>query len=329
MNLTPLRELEPTPDEIARVLDRARPAPAPRRRRRAPLAVAAVAAATAVAFALPSTPSATSALRTAAAAAAQQPAPAEFTGYRYVEMLDLRRSPWATYDESCASDIPPAGSGRPFDCPVTARAEYTEEGRQEIWVDAEWKGTRRDHGSKVTGASGDPELSAALRREMGREPATTAYVYGEGPFARAPLAQLPTDPDELLRTLSAAYADNRWGEGGTLATTDPARQNFALATFTAHLLAEANATPALRSAAFGMLARMRGFRDLGAVRDPRGREGHGIEVRGRSNVPGGGAATLKVIFDPERGELLSWGEWNEQGFVERVLLTARHVRSKP
>ena len=338
MNLTPLKEIEPTPEEIARVRRRAAE-PASGRRRRPALAIAAVAATAAVVAALPGANDATSALRAAAAAAAEQPGPADFTGYRYVEMIDRGRSHWATFDEDCMrrrglpKPATPGAKPEPSPCPVTRRATYSSEGRQEIWVDADWRGTRRDHGSRVTAASGDPELAEAIRRELVRERDTDAYVYGEGPFAHAPLAELPTDPDELLRTLTAAFEDGRWAEGGTfdweIATEDVRR--FALARYVAHLLAEANATPALRSAAFGVLSRMEGVADLGGVEDSEGRRGHGIEIRGRTGpaIEGTVPARLRVIFDPGKGDVLSWGEYREDEFREFVLLATDHVSAKP
>jgi hypothetical protein len=290
-------------------------------------------------FALPGADDATSALRAAAAAAAEQPGPADFSGYRYVEMIDRSRSQWSTFDEDCMKrhGVPkpavPGAEPEPSPCPVARRATYSSEGRQEIWVDAKWQGTRRDHGSRVTAAAGDPDLARAIRREFVREPATDAYVYGDGPFAHAPLAELPTDPDDLLRTLTDAFADGRWAEGGmydrTIATEEIRR--FALARYVAHLLAEANATPALRSAAFGVLSRMEGMADLGEVEDSEGRRGHGIEIRGRTGpaIEGTVPARLRVIFDPGKGDVLSWGEYREDEFMEFVLLATDHVRSKP
>ncbi len=182
MNLTPLKELEPTPDEIARAVRRAaEPAPARRGPRTRPaLAVAAVAAVAAITVALPGANTATSALRAAAAAAAEQPGPADFSGYRYVEMIDRSRSNWSTFDEDCMKrhGLPkpakPGAEPEPSPCPVTRRATYSSEGRQEIWVDAQWQGSRRDHGSRVTAAAGSPELAGAIRREFVRKPGTDA-----------------------------------------------------------------------------------------------------------------------------------------------------------
>lgn len=335
--LAPLRELEPTSEQHARL--RAAPARRPRRPVPMALATAAVAAATLAVVALPAgeraLPSAVSALAAAAAAAAEQPGPADFTGYRYLEVLDHRESPWALPDEDCLRPARPGAGGRAPRCRVLARARYSEEGRQELWVDARWGGRRRDHGSRVTAATGDPELAAAIRRDLGRTPATIEYVYGEGPFARAPLAELPTEPGALLETLSAAFADGRWAYGGSLhpSVGEPARR-FELASFIAHLLAESNASPALRGAAFGALARLDGVRDLGTVVDARGRDGHGIEVRGAWGPPEQAVpARLRVIFDPEAGEVLSWsrviGAGEQMQRVEWVILRRGHVRELP
>jgi hypothetical protein len=341
--LTPLREIEPTDEELGKVRRRRalEPKKSPRRSGPAIVAIAVLSAgAFAVTAALPGATTATNALR-AAAAAAGQAAPADFTGYRYVEMIDRRQGEWATYDEDCMRRhslprpaTPGATAGDVPRCPVSARASYEEEGRQEIWVDSRWRGTRRDHGSQIVWTTGDDRLGQAIERDFGRKPSTHEYVYGEGPFARAPLADLPTDPVDLMTTLSAAYDDNRWGEGGTLATDSVEVKRFELASFTAHMLAESNATPALRSAAFEMLATtMPDVVDLGAVEDSQGRVGHGIEVHGRVLWPQSTAGTLparlRVVFDPERGEVLFWSRWHPEGLVERTLVRTAHVRTRP
>jgi hypothetical protein len=344
MNLTPLRELEPTLEEIARVRALAA-APEPPRRRRRPrpvlaLATVSVAAGIAAAAALPGAESATSALRAAAAAAADEPAPRAFTGYRYVEMIDRRTGPWATYDEECMKRFTQRledgtqKSGM-IPCPRTASVTFTSEGRVEMWVDKDWKGTVRNHGSRVTEVTGDPVLAEAVRRELGREPMTHPYVYGDGPYAHAPVEDLPTEPAALLEVLTAAYEDGRWSDGGKFRPLEGSQvmRTFELARYTSRLLIEANASPALRGAAFGVLARMPGVKDLGEMEDSRGREGHGIEIAG---PVGAGEfekvrGRLRLVFDPDQGELLSLAERQTRGVgeVEWVLLKAEHVRTKP
>jgi hypothetical protein len=334
--LAPLRELEPSSEQLHRALDAA-----PRRRRRGrrpALAVAGAAAAvTAVIAALPGgQPTGAAALRAAAAAAADQAGPAAFEGYRYVLMRDRRQSMWGVPEEGCEPKPARPGINEPG-CPMAQEATYVEEGRLEIWVDSRQSGTRRDHGSRVVEAQGDPELAAALREELGRKPSTDVYEYGDGAFAKVPLAQLPTEPRALLAELRAAYDDGRWaGNPSAYAnSTRPAStRDYELALFTVLLLAEANATPELRAAGFGALAEMPGLRALGETTDGEGREGQGIELAFAADPNGfRGPTTLRVVFDEERGDLLSWSDHQvlrgRRMGVEWTLLETDHVRSAP
>ena len=60
---------------------------------------------------------------------------------------------------------------------------------RELWIDARFRGVERiDEGG-------------------GTRPETTPLGERDGPFGKAPLAELPTDPDALLRVLKAAQAD--------------------------------------------------------------------------------------------------------------------------
>ncbi|MBI5106998.1 MAG: hypothetical protein HZB46_18790, partial [Solirubrobacterales bacterium] len=279
---------------------------------------------------------AVAALRAAAAVAEDGPGADAFSGYRHVTVLDRRSTPWSVPEARC---LRPAGStaATPAGCDAPRpSARFTAEGRQELWVDARWKGVRRDDGSRVTSAEGDPELAEALRREMGRAPATIAYVYGDGPFARAPLAELPTDPEALLAELSAAFDDGRWASGGAQGRPglSAAQRRYELASFMAHLLAEGNATPRLRAAGFGALARMDGVRDLGTLRDGEGRPGHGIEVAGEiATTPEPTPAAMRLVFDEDAGEVLAWTDVRGRGAlrssVEWTYLDAEHVAALP
>lgn len=339
--LAPLREVEPTDDQIRRAL---RPEPPKRRLLTVPRAAGAVslaAAVTAAAALLPGgAPTGAEALRAAAAAAADQPGPADFEGYRYVLLRDRRESTWGVPEEGCEPKPAVPGSGAPDpndQCPMVKRATYAEEGKLELWVDARQSGTRRDHGSRVTRAEGDPELAEALRNELGRKPSTDVYEYGDGAFARVPLPELPTEPRALLAELRAAYDDGRWA-GNPAAYRDATRpqstRDYELALFTVLLLAEANATPELRSAAFGALAEMPGLRALGETEDPEGRYGQGIELAFAADPNGfRGPTTMRVVFDEERGDVLSWSDFQvlrgERIGVEWTLLETGHVRSAP
>ena len=188
--LRPLRELEPTSEELDRaraaVREHVLGARVERRRRLSRIAAGrprlALAGAAAIASALAVTflpvgdeRSLRSALRAAAAAAAAVESPVPpLTGYRHVvERVHVQL----------------AGS---------APREYV----REVWIDAQWRGVERSDG-----VDGGPVEAAAL-------------VDKTGPFGQAPLARLPVDPDALLKDLNAAYDDGRYAAPDAAAWTE-------------------------------------------------------------------------------------------------------------
>ena len=105
--------------------------------------------------------------------------------------------------------------------------------------------------------------------------------------------------------------------------------------FTTWLMVESNATPALRAAGFGVLERLGGAKDLGTVRDAEGRAGRGLEVAWGGSLPQGEryASAMRVIFDPESGEVLSTrvsGNVGKDRYAsEHTYLSAGQTRSLP
>jgi hypothetical protein len=310
--LRPLRELEPTSDELARAratlhdqrLERLDPPPAAARRairlrpfghrRFALLGAASLATAVAVAF-LPAGDgdSLRTALRAAAAAAAADtPAAAPFTGYRHiVERVRVEQ---------------PGSPPREF--------------LHEVWIDAQWRGVERTD-------AGD-----------GTRTRTWPLVDRAGPFGQAPLAELPTDPDALLRALNAAYDDGSYAAPAAAWLEQPKRdeedRRAEMALATAWLIAESNATPELRAAGFGVLERLGGA-DLGTLRDAEGRAGRGLEITSGGTLANGDrwSSAMRLIFDSATGEILSVrlsGNVGDQRHdSERTYLRAEHVRSLP
>ena len=131
------------------------------------------------------------------------------------------------------------------------------------------------------------------------------------------LAKLPTDPkalyDRLLREMTAMTAatpkENR---------PDPVQHRYLLSgdLFRAgvDLVARLPVSPALRSAAFGMLSHIPGVESRGEMTDPLGRTGQAIALTGRADngfvrngemVKGGTLYDTVLIIDPSTGTALA------------------------
>jgi hypothetical protein len=313
--LAPLAPEEPTDDEIRQLLARA-----DRRTRRRRIRIGAVTAAAAVAVtatlaALPSDPnappaaplSAAALLNTAAAVAAEQPGPASWTGFRYVQQVERRTT-----------------------------AHYTLEVTDESWTSSDWQGVRLTTGARiVAGHLPTPEEQRAdWRRRFDRLPAaqrTKALasladatfpdesriladrrietpkdmpnLYGDAALAKVPLSALPTDPARLGALLIDAHRDGRWTPGGSWRPLESDVKYDVLRDILL-LLTEANATPAQRAALIAVLRNYQGVTPLEDVKDQRGRTGNGVEIPT-------GRATVRVLFSPDTSELLEWSEPNE------------------
>lgn len=320
--LTALRDLEPSADEISRVRALAANDIGGRRWPVRPVAfvpaaVLAMCAVAAIAF-LPAgqttrIPGATEALVAAASAADNAAGPAAFSGFRHVVLL--------THEEKFISR-PTARPGQ--------QANYTVDGREELWIDSRQRGVMRVHSRSVSDLSGDPSFFDWIKKTEPSGPTTTPYAYGDGTLARVPLAALPTDPAKLLREVKTAERDGRWSPHGrwTLSGVRASEFDHWLALTMVSLLATTNATPALRGATFRALALMDGVKDLGRLRDPQGREGHGIEV----STDRFGSA-LRVIFDPATSDILWWRDTQGRGLWRRVrehvILSSNHVDQIP
>ena len=94
--------------------------------------------------------------------------------------------------------------------------------------------------------------SSASTAGDGTRAETMPLALRAGPFGQAPLAELPTDPDALLRALNAAYDDGSYAAPGEAPTQQPKRdadvRRAEMSVATASLIAESNATPELRAA---------------------------------------------------------------------------------
>jgi hypothetical protein len=224
--------------------------------------------------------------------AANQPGQGAFHGYRYTRAIER-----VTYG--------------------THAANVTLEQSTETWVDRYWRGRRRSEHARFVRRSGNPKVARRIVRHglvTGHRPGNESYGYGDGALAHVPLADLPTDPDALLRLLTDAEHDLRWGPPGAAAEKlfgsqppdSDATVRFRLARDVVLLLTEANATPELRRALFGVLARLPGVRRRGPMRDARGRIGDGVEIRDPFEPDPSGPGDLRVIVEPRTGDVLSW-----------------------
>ena len=198
----PLREVEPTPADVARVLAMAEELRSPRSlaapRRGTGRAVAVVAATAAVIGAVAALPGGGSSTRprdahgvfqAAAAVAAEQPAP---LAYRYTRATD--RFVYA------------------IDAPDGQRGRVAEEQTSENWTSDGWKGrTAAARGTSTWSAPPSAELlKAAGDAGAVVKPYDGGYRYGDGPLARVPFAAIPTDAAAAGQLLEAAIREGRW-----------------------------------------------------------------------------------------------------------------------
>ena len=181
----PLREVEPTPAEIARVLALADELRSPRSlaapRRRAGRAVALVAATAAVIGAIAALPGGESSrrpqdahgiLQAAAAVAAEQPAPA---AYRYTRAFE--RFVYGV-------NAPDGQHGR-----------VTEQQTSENWTSDGWRGRTAAVRGTAAWATRRPRALLAAAGDVGAvvKAYDGDYRYGDGPLARVPFAAIPRD----------------------------------------------------------------------------------------------------------------------------------------
>jgi hypothetical protein len=310
--LAPLKPAEPTDGEIAALLRQADRRTKRRRLRIATAGALATVAATAVLASLPDEQQPTTAaaiLTKTASVAADQPAPAPWTGFRYVKSLDTRTT-----------------------------ADYALERTEEVWVDSHWQGRRLSTPRLVSGAIPEPTIPPKIREKLTQEqidafekapktqyqlkpydittPKDMPNLYGDGPLANAPLKDLPTDPDQLAKLLVEAHRDGRWTPGGGW-NPAPGTVHYEVLRDILLLLTEANASPDQRAALITVLGNYQGVTPLASAQDHRGREGRGVEIAVQGQDP------VRVIFAPDTSELLEWS----QGGEVHTFLAFGHVAS--
>jgi hypothetical protein len=306
----PLAELEPAvlQEEVRERIDAivAHDRPALRakpRRRRLRVAVALGAATAVIAAALASLPSrddpesAASILRSAAAVAADQPEPPPFAGYRYTESIWHVKQPRIEYRGERPKGVPDNVTWPP---PPVPAHEYEQ--RVESWVDRDWNGRQIRHAGRLI--SGD---LSGLGFELDKTSEDSGHLWGDKPGPK--VAELPTDPAELREKLIADFKSS-----GDWAPEVLEHIDYEITHQVVSLLAEANTTPELRAALFGVLALTPGVQSAPDAKDPRDRPGRGVTVPGRDG-------TTTVIIDPDTSQLLYLSE----GRNERTILRSAHV----
>jgi hypothetical protein len=281
--LAPLTPQPPSDAEIARLLAHADRRTRRRRLRVAAGAVLATAAASITLAALPKEQAPTTVaaiLRSTAQTAAQQEAPAAWTGYRYVASIDRREDPG-----------------------------YTIERTEQWWSDSDWQGRLTSTAKLISGTPPQPKYTLAARDMT--TPRDMPNLYGDGPLAKVPLSDLPTEPEALGKLLLEAHEDGRWTPGGSW---NPVRGTapYEVLRDVLLLLTRANVTPDQRAALITVLSNYAGAAPLPDATDRRGRAGRGVMIAG-----------VTIIFDPQTSEVL---EWSERGQTETFLAAGQVAR---
>jgi hypothetical protein len=288
----PLREVEPTPAEIARVLAAADELRSPRSlgrpRRRTGRAVAVVAACAALVGVLAALPGgddrpsrstdAHGIFQAAAAVAAEQPVP---LAYRYTRVLDR-------FVDEVSADAD--------------RGRVTYAQTSENWTADAFEGRTVAPQGTATWAAPPSEALRRVERGLGSivKPYDGDYRYGDGPLARVPFSAIPSDAAAAGALLEAAIRDGRWlPERNAHPHWAPGVVESEVARSAVLLLAMGNLTGGQRQALFGVLGSRPGARSLGEVTDSVGRHGVGVALR----LPDLGD-DLRVIIDPETSDIL-------------------------
>ncbi|MEU0814587.1 CU044_5270 family protein [Streptomyces mirabilis] len=122
------------------------------------------------------------------------------------------------------------------------------------------------------------------------------YALGPRNVSYQDLRELPSNSGELRRQLEKLYAeDSSDAETGAGRTAYVLRQAADLITMPVK--------PAVRAAAYRVIADLPGVRGLGRVTDPLGREGVGVAFPGTARTPLG-SVQQRLVVDPSTGAML-------------------------
>jgi hypothetical protein len=144
-------------------------------------------------------------------------------------------------------------------------------------------------------------------RPMEGATAANNFLLGGNSVTMAELAALPTDPAALK-----AWLLNRFQ---VLGIEEPA--DYALFWNAKSLVMDLPVTPAVRAAAYRMMADLTGVTLLGEVTDQRGRSGMAVAYTHDGDF---GATEFRLIIDPATGQALAEENRNAAGVLARYTL---------
>jgi hypothetical protein len=154
-------------------------------------------------------------------------------------------------------------------------------------------------------AAGNYTAGPGATRTVVGEPEVGTYLIGGSNLTAAQIRELPADPGRL----QVWMIDSLLRSSPEMTASELSQGIF---NAMINLLYQAPNTPAIRAAAYRLLADLPGLRDLGTVTDPKGRAGNAVTMRTNEEAPGvrqadtGGAREVRLIFDPASGQPLAW-----------------------
>ncbi|MFJ2397235.1 CU044_5270 family protein [Streptomyces sp. NPDC087843] len=168
--------------------------------------------------------------------------------------------------------------------------------------EARWRAAGSPHTVKfeVNNAVGTDTLSLTMgtRPPMIMRTNVADKIYSLGPrsVSYQDLGQLPSQSGELRHYLERLYAPDSGAETGSGRAAWVLRQTANLITMPVK--------PAVRAAAYRVMADLPGVKVLGRVSDPLGREGVGVVFPGTDRTPLG-ITQQRLVVDPATGAMLS------------------------
>ncbi|MDH6627548.1 hypothetical protein M2271_005374 [Streptomyces sp. LBL] len=211
------------------------------------------------------------------------------------------------------------GKGRPFAVRGTATAEWSvgvRPGTRSLMVsdldavsalrtkadEARWRAAGSPEQMQIEDTAneegGTLGYTLGTRRPMVMRTDADDKIYALGPrnVSYQDLRELPSDSGALRRQLEKAYAEDKGAETSAGRTAYVLRQAADLITMPVK--------PAVRAAAYRVMAELPGVRGLGRVTDPLGRAGVGVVFPDTGRTPLG-SVEQRLVVDPSTGAMLA------------------------